>query len=394
MTELTVQQVVSVAAETGRPLAVSTFRTYVAKNQAPQPVRRAGRTPLWDEDQIRTWIDQGRLATLTHDRALEQWHADSATNPFPVAPLIELDPSHLVNLNAALPLHESIAQAEVDLEMRIVVLDEAVRHFEASLARTEAEGTAGQDLTWQAHRMTVATLLQRWKTIRLDRAIEQDRTLLQQRLFSVRRALDDARHDLRTCRGWTSELLRWADAQRARRIERLLSEEMEAERRDRALQGDEGRLYGSAADFVLEDARRCSYALSAGAANRPIRAADVLEDLRATGSTKATLVLAGGDFGYSWRHDGSDNPGYSRPGQWRVSWIGSSGELYAEHRQHDKVWLVGTTPAVAFERAVNWLAPLERRQDERNSLAVLFGAYAEQREAGFPALLRSGVDGF
>lgn len=32
-----------------------TFSSYVAREQAPAPVRHVGRTPLWDEDEVKNW---------------------------------------------------------------------------------------------------------------------------------------------------------------------------------------------------------------------------------------------------------------------------------------------------------------------------------------------------
>lgn len=34
----------------------NTWSSYVARGQAPAPVRRVGRTPLWDEDEVRQWV--------------------------------------------------------------------------------------------------------------------------------------------------------------------------------------------------------------------------------------------------------------------------------------------------------------------------------------------------
>lgn len=34
-----------------------TFSGYVTRGHAPAPVRRIGRTPLWDEDEMKAWND-------------------------------------------------------------------------------------------------------------------------------------------------------------------------------------------------------------------------------------------------------------------------------------------------------------------------------------------------
>ncbi|MDP3889838.1 AlpA family transcriptional regulator [Nocardioides sp.] len=50
-----------------------TWFGYVAREQAPKPVRRIGRTPLWDEDEVKTWHQNrpGKGARTT-DRALRR----------------------------------------------------------------------------------------------------------------------------------------------------------------------------------------------------------------------------------------------------------------------------------------------------------------------------------
>lgn len=36
-------------------IKANTWSGYVSRNQAPQPTRRIGRTPVWDADVVRTW---------------------------------------------------------------------------------------------------------------------------------------------------------------------------------------------------------------------------------------------------------------------------------------------------------------------------------------------------
>jgi hypothetical protein len=40
----------------------STWRSYVARKQAPQPKRRVGRTPVWDPEVVRAWKRSGQGA--------------------------------------------------------------------------------------------------------------------------------------------------------------------------------------------------------------------------------------------------------------------------------------------------------------------------------------------
>jgi predicted DNA-binding transcriptional regulator AlpA len=50
-----------------------TWTAYVARKQAPAPVRHVGRTPLWDEDEIRSWYAKrpraGKKPAATGDQA-------------------------------------------------------------------------------------------------------------------------------------------------------------------------------------------------------------------------------------------------------------------------------------------------------------------------------------
>ena len=55
MEEWTVQQC---AEHVG--IKASTWRSYVARDQAPQPIRRIGATPVWDAAQIRAWRRPGQ----------------------------------------------------------------------------------------------------------------------------------------------------------------------------------------------------------------------------------------------------------------------------------------------------------------------------------------------
>ncbi len=52
------RQVLAYLNANGRRITAATWRAYVSRQQAPQPVRRIGRTPVWNMDEV------------------EQWHAD------------------------------------------------------------------------------------------------------------------------------------------------------------------------------------------------------------------------------------------------------------------------------------------------------------------------------
>lgn len=54
--QITTAEALELLAELGQPVAPSTWRSYVARKQAPGAIRRRGRDPLYDEDDIREWV--------------------------------------------------------------------------------------------------------------------------------------------------------------------------------------------------------------------------------------------------------------------------------------------------------------------------------------------------
>ena len=62
-------------------VARKTFSGYVARGQAPKPARHVGRTPVWDEDELKAWMatrpGPGGRGT---DRALRRAAERAATN--------------------------------------------------------------------------------------------------------------------------------------------------------------------------------------------------------------------------------------------------------------------------------------------------------------------------
>lgn len=63
-------------------VAPKTWSGYVARGQAPAPVRKIGRTPLWDEDEVREWAKNrpGRGSRGTA-RARKRAAERSSTSP-------------------------------------------------------------------------------------------------------------------------------------------------------------------------------------------------------------------------------------------------------------------------------------------------------------------------
>lgn len=55
-----------------------TFSGYVARGQAPKPIRHVGRTPLWDEDEIKAW-KEGRPGSGDHAKGADRTPRRTAT---------------------------------------------------------------------------------------------------------------------------------------------------------------------------------------------------------------------------------------------------------------------------------------------------------------------------
>lgn len=46
-----------IMAESGTEISASTWRSYVARGQAPAPVEKIGRTPLWKRGEVIEWAN-------------------------------------------------------------------------------------------------------------------------------------------------------------------------------------------------------------------------------------------------------------------------------------------------------------------------------------------------
>ncbi|SEB29989.1 hypothetical protein [Arthrobacter woluwensis] len=83
-------------------------------------------------------------------------------------------------------------------------------------------------------------------------------------------------------------------------------------------------------------------------------------------------------FGDHWRRDGDDDwHGGPRCGEWRCTWSSATGETFvwlAKKNRIREVWLLGDHIKTS-EEALKLFSPLERRQNERNSLALVLDAY-------------------
>lgn len=67
-------------------VAPKTWSGYVARGQAPAPTRKVGRTPLWDEDEVRRWAANrpgrgSRSTPRARGRAAERAATSSPPEP-------------------------------------------------------------------------------------------------------------------------------------------------------------------------------------------------------------------------------------------------------------------------------------------------------------------------
>ncbi|HEY8702430.1 MAG TPA: hypothetical protein VIM08_15930, partial [Arthrobacter sp.] len=96
----------------------------------------------------------------------------------------------------------------------------------------------------------------------------------------------------------------------------------------------------------------------------------------------APEVPGGADFAYHWRRDGDDDPSYgsdTRTGNWRAVWIPENQEaalFISTPTRAAEVWLLGNHIR-SMDEAMKFFVPVEQRQQERNSIALLMDAYTE-----------------
>lgn len=100
---------------------------------------------------------------------------------------------------------------------------------------------------------------------------------------------------------------------------------------------------------------------------------------------EADLVVAGADFGYRWHRDADAGP--DAEGSWSLHYIRETHETILEYRplapswteqpsEPIMIWLLGNA-IESMEEAEEVFPPIERRQGERNSLALVLDAYSE-----------------
>lgn len=97
--ELTSDQAVNLARSLGRKITLTTWRGYVHRGEAPGPARHVGRTPLWDEAEIRDWAaDPAAWRTRTQQAAIDAAVAEARRQ---IVAALEAEAHHLATDDGA-----------------------------------------------------------------------------------------------------------------------------------------------------------------------------------------------------------------------------------------------------------------------------------------------------
>jgi hypothetical protein len=73
---LTTQQVLDLLRQRGRAITAATWRSYVARGQAPAPATHVGRTPLWSIDDIDRWLPDAHPTAHQENEMSALQHAE------------------------------------------------------------------------------------------------------------------------------------------------------------------------------------------------------------------------------------------------------------------------------------------------------------------------------
>lgn len=370
---LTISEVLARCANAGRPLAASTFRTYVAKDKAPRPAGKRGNQPLWRESEISSWLKN-------YAEVKDDVQVVSAPSK------VRLHSEHGIVLDPDLSEHEAMKQAERELQARVIALEStlALRSSRIEDMENRKEHTLAES---HVDANFISRLIKNFDAQRRARSLQNWLELRQSEYQEIQQTLLAARHDLRIVKKWNDELLSWAKYQENEREQQARQLAYAQEQASTALPLEKSL---SLADFILANPHRLSYATKGTAGE--LENSEVLDQLRNHGTYRGKLVLRGADFGFRYRLDATDRGEYMENGEWRVSWIGNAradGELYAElfdRTLEPRVFFFGALPETSLQKMIDWLFPFECQQGERNSLGLIARAYEEQKDAGFPAL--------
>lgn len=341
------------------PLTETTLRAYVSKGQFSQPRLHVERQPLWDRGEVEQFLSQEevpigrRPRRVRHPRSLElQTEFElSAAGTDQQRALYAIQ-----NLPAAIAHHEGRADfARSAALSRKGVIAELPPTESGTLARLLAPLSS---------------------TERYRRANERSLEAALQAAVGAEAARDICRSDLEAANAWMDEFLAWAQWAGA---EREATKESAASARWRdEVDAEASQLAGERIDslaWAADDPRRVAFVLPGGGLEGAAWG-DLTRGER-EGLSANEVTLAGLDLGYHWEVPGT-------PGQWRMSWIASTGDLYLEHRTRaagtDRldlprtvIPLAKTVPHLFPKQLIAWARPFEACADAeiRGALGLL-----------------------
>ncbi|UQN31783.1 helix-turn-helix transcriptional regulator [Brachybacterium kimchii] len=341
------------------PLTETTLRAYVSKGQFPQPRLHVERQPLWDRGEIEQALSQDEMPIGRRSRR--------ARHPRPLELQTEFE------LSATGTDQERALYA-------IQNLPAVIAHHEgrADLARSAALSKKGMIAKLPpAESGTLARLLAPLSsTERYRRANERSLETALQAAVEAEAARDICLSDLEVANAWMDEFLawaHWAGAEREATKESAASTRWRDQIDEEASQLADKRI--GSFEWAAEDPRRVSFVYLGG----NLKGA-AWEDLTRSERERLSadeVTLGGLDLGYHWEIP-------SIPGQWRMSWVESTGDLYLEHRTRaagtDRlnlprtvIPLAKTAPRLAPKQLIAWVRPFEACADAeiRGALGLL-----------------------
>lgn len=207
MNKIPIAGVLAILAQGRHPLAASTWRTYVSRGTAPQPISHIGVTPMWDAAAVQQWADQ------------REENLAAAAGTLPPAPPVRLHHTeiHGIDIDPALPAYEALDAAERRLRERYGAITADLPRRHRALDRARADH---QDAVDGAGALTqIAGQLTRLGRVGRTRVIAEFTEARMTSLLQLRDALKD---DLDTIGPAVDRMLTWA---RQRAVEKGLEAE-------------------------------------------------------------------------------------------------------------------------------------------------------------------------
>lgn len=351
----------------GRRCTESTFRTYVSRGDAPEPVTRVRRQPFWSRAQLGAWlaadVDQRRSAPVD-------------------PPALELADPGLLDVEEDSGDAVFAAQALERLPGVIAELEQIVG---ANRRRQEAVVERHQDAVLTS--LSPGAIVEWAMASRRARADQQEIERLAGRVDRALPHLQAARGDLERTKQWIEQVRAWSTA-----VATDLAAERESRTADAWLRGLDEHLPLDGAlptvEYALADPSRVSYLINSGQGpwgafapeQKPLWGDLSPEERRAV--DPGAIVLDGADFGYRWSIP-------IRAGEWRLSWHRS--EMYFEFRSphEDPIVLPLASiepPATLLRDEIEWLAPFERIQSTPGAAGLLLREIELEDSVGWPGL--------